>query len=173
LYAAAWLAFVPVVGFFWGSIAVSWGLLSSRRGARRAVIIGAIGALLNIVVMFVMLSTAFSGGAYQEAYRLGIRRSMGDVVVALEEYHEETHGYPQSLKELNLARGPLRIVPITDMGAGILHVNLSRQYHYALAPDGSSYDLFSVGPDGKPGTEDDFRPLIPDSLATKTGFRAP
>lgn len=173
LYVAAGLSFIPFIGFFWGSIAVSWGLVSSRAGARRAVVIAATGALLNVVGIFVFMSTSLGGGAYREAYQLGIRRSMGDVVAALEEYHDQTHGYPASLRELNVARGPLRVVPVTDMGPGILHVNLARQYQYTLAPDGSSYDLYSVGRDGKPGTADDIRPLVPDSIADKSGLRAP
>jgi hypothetical protein len=173
LYVAAGLSFFPVFGFFWGSVAVSWGLVSSRPGARRAVVIAATGALLNLIAMVVYLTSTAGKGTYQVGYQMGIRRGMGDIVAALEEYHSQLHHYPESLGALNQERGPLRAVPITDMGAGIFHVNVARSYQYSVAPDGLSYVLFSIGPDGEPGTDDDIRPLVPDSLEGKTGLHEP
>ena len=173
LYVAAGLAFFPVFGFFWGSVAVSWGLVSSRPGARRAVVIAASGALLNLIGIFVYLSSSAGKGTYQVGYQLAIRRGMGDVVAALEEYHTQLHRYPETLGALNQERGPLHAVAIIDIGEGILHVDAARSYQYAVAPDGRSYMLFSIGPDGEPGTDDDIRPLVPDSLQGKTGLREP
>lgn len=46
-----------------------------------------------------------------------------------------------------------------------------RLYQYHLAPDGGTYDLYSVGPDGRPGTDDDIRPVLPDSVAARSGYR--
>jgi hypothetical protein len=63
---------------------------------------------------------------------------------------------------------PLRLLNIYDQTAGIFV--FPRVYEYHLAADGSSYDLFALGPDGKPGTADDVRPALPDSLLRGTGY---
>jgi hypothetical protein len=173
LYLAAGLSFIPVLGFFWGSVAVTWGLVSSRPGAMRAVIIAATGALLNIVGMFVLVAV-FSGRPEMQAANLEkARLDMEGIVVALEEFHEKEHSYPVSLPVLQAERGMLRPIQIFDLGPGILRLRVPQSFHYVVAPDGLSYDLFSVGPDGKPGTADDLRPLVPDSLRGRTGLRPP
>jgi hypothetical protein len=173
LYLAAVLSFIPFLGFFCGSVAVTWGLMSSRPGALRAVIIAATGALLNIVGLFVLVAV-FSGRPEIQAANLErARLEMGDIVVALEEFHAKEHSYPVSLPALQVERGVLRPIPTLDLGPGILRFRVPQSFHYAVAPDGLSYDLFSVGPDGKPGTADDLRPLVPDSLRGRTGLRPP
>jgi hypothetical protein len=172
LYLLAGLAFIPFLGFFVGSVAVSWGLMSSRTGARRATAIAATGAFLNIIALFVLAGTMARGNgsvAFREGYRQAIAQGLDEVVLALEEYRAKADTYPASLQELQRSRGPLRPVQIMDFGAGLLRV--PGPYQYVVAPDGRSYDLFSVGPDRKPGTDDDIRPVIPDSLQGKTGLR--
>lgn len=170
LYLLAGLSFVPFLGFFVGSVAVSWGLISSRPGARRAVVIAGTGALLNAVGAVLLVTVLGSGNAvYREEYVLGVRQNLGELVLALEDYQASAHAYPESLQALQRARGPLRPLQILDLGAGLFRV--PQPFQYVLAPDGASYDLFSVGPDGKPGTDDDLRPLVPDSLRGRTGLR--
>jgi hypothetical protein len=173
LYLLAGLAFLPVMGFFIGSVALTWGLLSGRPGARRASVIAATGALLNVAGMVLLLTTGMEqNGALREGFIASIQQDLGRIVVALEEHHDETRSYPPSLPALNQARGPLRAVSITEMGPGVLRMRLSRNYQYILSPDGSGYYLFSVGRDGKPGTSDDIRPLVPDSLIGRTGLKS-
>ncbi len=172
LYLAAALSFVPVLGFFLGSIAVTWGLVSSRPGARRAVVIAGAGALLNIVGIFVIGALANRRPEVREAGILRIRENLGAIVVALEEQHALTHHYPRSLAAMNQARGVLHLLPIMETGPGLFQLRFTRNFQYILAADGLSYDLFSVGPDDKPGTNDDIRPLMPDSLVGKSGLRA-
>src|SRR6266566_875006 len=64
---------------------------------------------------------------------------------------------------------PLRLLNIYDQTAGFFV--FPRVYEYHLAGDGSSYDLFALGPDGQPGTADDVRPALPDSVLRGTGYR--
>ena len=169
LYLVAGLSFIPIVGFFIGSIAVSWGLVSGRPGARRAVAIAATGALLNAVGAVVLMSTAARSGssAVQQGYRGAVVQGLAEVVQALEEHRAKAHSYPESLQALQRARGALRPVQVFDLGAGVFRI--PRPFQYVVAPDGMSYDLYSVGPDGKPGTEDDIRPAAADSLPGKRG----
>jgi hypothetical protein len=170
LYLLAGLGFIPILGFFIGSLAVTWGLVSERPGARRAAAIGATGALLNALAVVVIMATATGGnGGFRQEYRKAIGQNLVDLVQALEEYRAHADAYPETLEVLRTARGPLRAVQILDLGAGVFR--MPRSYQYVVAPDGSSYDLFSVGPDGKPGTIDDIRPLLPDSSRGRTGLR--
>lgn len=170
LHLLAGLSFVPFLGFFIGSVAVSWGLISSRPGARRAVAIAATGALLNAVGAVLLVTVLGPGnGLYREEYTRGVRENLGELVLALEDYQARAHSYPESLQALQRARGPLRPIQILDLGAGLFRV--PQPFVYVRASDGTGYELYSVGPDGKPGTEDDLRPLVPDSLRGRTGLR--
>ncbi len=172
LYLLAGLSFVPGLGFFFGSIAVSWGLVSSHPGARRGLIIGAVGAVLNLAVIIVSLSTMGRGNpAFQRGVVEQTQRQLGDVVAALESYRAATNSYPPTLLALQRARGPLRPVNILDFGGGALR--MPRMYQYVPAANGLSYDLFAVGPDGKSNTSDDVRPVLADSLLGRTGLRPP
>ena len=129
--------------------------MSSRRRALVAAAIGAGGALLNLIVIF---GFSFFGSGkrpeFREARLQLTRQELADVALALEAYRKQEGRYPPSLIVLSQRLGLRRPVNIFDPSAGFLTM---RPFQYKLAPDGTSYDLFSVGPDGKPGTEDDIR----------------
>ncbi len=97
------------------------------------------------------------------------RRDLGAMVWELERYRDRTGKYPATLQQLVGQPIPLRLLNIYDQTAGVFV--FPRVYEYHLAADGSSYDLFAVGPDGKPGTADDVRPALPDSVLRGTGYR--
>jgi hypothetical protein len=163
-------SFIPVLGFFIGAIAVSWGLLSDRPRARLATTLAAVGAFANLAGL---LLVTFFFQRTPEAARLNreaTRRDLARVVAALESYRERTGAYPTSLAALER---PFAIPPVNihDQGAGIIRIY--RVYEYHLAADGGSYDLFSVGPDGRPGTDDDIRPALTDSVVARSGYRPP
>ncbi|MGQ0703880.1 MAG: type II secretion system protein GspG [Gemmatimonadales bacterium] len=170
LFLFAGLSFIPVLGFFIGSVAAGWGLVSSRRRALVAAGIGAGGALLNLVGLFALgvLMETKGGPELQQARIQVTRQSLLEVVTALETYREEAGHYPTSLVALQQRFGLRRPVNIADPTAGIFRF---RPYQYELGPDGMSYDLFAVGPDRKPGTADDIRPALPDSLEGKVGLK--
>jgi hypothetical protein len=44
-------------------------------------------------------------------------------------------------------------------------------FEYYPAEDRQTYQLFSVGPDKKPGTPDDIFPELTDSLRAQSGWR--
>ena len=172
LLTLAVLSFVPGLGFFLGSIAVSWGLLSERPRARLAVGIGAAGALAHLVVFGVFFATFNQRSSlFRQAFAEVTRQDLGGLVLALETYHRRESAYPPTLLELQRKLGFRRPVNILDRSAGL---SLDAQpYQYRLATDGASYDLFAVGPDGRPDTADDIRPVLPDSLQKSSGFRPP
>jgi Type II secretion system (T2SS), protein G len=163
------LSFVPGLGILFGSAAVTWGLLSSRPHAKLAIGIGATGALLQFLVAvgFAFRMRAGSPGLDQ-ALAESARRDLVRVVDALENYHRQEARYPSTLLDLSTRRPFPRPISIFDQSAG-LSFRL-RPFQYRVAADGASYDLFAVGPDGKPGTADDIRPVLPDSLRQRSGF---
>ena len=162
-------AFVPGFGIFFGAAAVTWGLVSDRPRAKVGVILEGVGALLNLVGGAVLVGR-FEHTPVVERSRIEMtRRDLGAVVLELERYRERTGRYPATLQQLVGQPIPLRLLNIYDQTAGIFV--FPRVYEYHLAADGSSYDLFALGRDGKPGTADDVRPALPDSLLRGTGYR--
>ena len=162
-------AFVPGLGIFFGAAAVTWGLVSNRPRAKWGVILGGAGALLNLAGGAVLVRR-FEHTPVVERSRIEMtRRDLGAVALELERYRDRTGRYPATLQQLVGQPNPLRLLNIYDQTAGIFV--FPRVYEYHVAADASSYDLFAVGPDGKPGTADDVRPALPDSVLRGTGYR--
>lgn len=171
LFALAACGFIPALGLFLGVAALTWGLVSSRPRAMFAAMIGGAGALLNltgaIVFMWRMQDSPFVAAA--SAARSS--RDLARLVGALEEYREETGRYPGELIVFSQLPFALKLVNIRDNSAGVF--TMPHTYQYRLAPDGRTYVLFAVGPDGKADTADDVFPALPDSVARRSGYRAP
>ncbi len=162
-------AFLPVLGVFFGAGAVTWGLLSNRPGAKLGVILGGTGALLNVLGAVVLMARYQRAPIMEQARVEMARQNLVQLVSELERYRGRTGRYPATLQELVGQPIPIRLINIYDQTAGIFTV--PRFYQYRLGPDGSSYDLFATGPDGQPGTPDDVRPVVPDSMLDRTGYR--
>lgn len=155
LFLLAGLSLIPGFGFLIGSVAAGWGLVSSRPRALVAAAVGAGGALLNLVGFLVLGSSLGNNPAMREARLEITRQYLVEVAAALETYRKEQGQYPPSLIAMQQKFGFRRPVNIFDPSAGLLGF---KPFHYTLAPDGKSYDLFAVGPDGQAGTGDDLRP---------------
>jgi hypothetical protein len=162
-------AFIPGVGLLFAAAAVTWGLVSDRPRARWGVILGGAGALLNLAGGAVLVAR-FQHAPVVERSRIEMtRRDLGTLLLELERYRDRTGRYPATLQQLVGQPIPLRLLNIYDQTAGFFV--FPRVYEYHLARDGSSYDLFALGPDGQPGTADDVRPALPDSVLRGTGYR--
>jgi hypothetical protein len=170
LYVLAGMAFIPLLGILLGAIGLTWGLVSSRPRALRAGIIAGAGAMLNLVGLIVLSIFIARGDEdlYASARETATRRDLLTLVREIEEYHEENDEYPPSLTALQTRPAVFRTINIYDQTAGVL---TPRVYSYERSRDGSNYDLFSRGVDGEPGTPDDIRPALPDSLAARAGYR--
>jgi hypothetical protein len=171
LFVVAVLSFVPVFGIFFGAAGATWGMVSSRRRAMRAAMLSLGGAFVNIVGL-ILISFLSPGNktASNKVDRAIAQREMLRIVVALDQYHAEKHAYPASLPALKESLGILHPLNLLDHSSGAFHF---RNYQYVVAPDGESYDLFGAGADDKSGTADDQRPVLPDSLKSRSGFRPP
>jgi hypothetical protein len=172
LFVLAALAFVPGVGFFCGAGAATWGLLSKRPRALVAAAIAAVGVVAQVAGFSAWLF--FSGArspVISQALAEVARRDLVRLVGAIDDYRAANGAYPASLTALVNRDLGSRQLPVYDQGAGIFRG--LRLYEYQVAPDGKSFDLYSVGPDRTPGTADDIRPVLPGSLAAHSGYRPP
>ena len=85
---------------------------------------------------------------------------MDDTARALALYGRENGGFPapgdwlDSLHrdQKDPSKGPYLRAPLDGID------NWDNRLVYEVAPDGVSYTLFSAGPDGRAGTDDDLRP---------------
>ncbi len=171
LFLLAWLSLIPFLGFFFGSLAAGWGLVSSRPRALVAAGIGAGGALLNVIALVGLTSYLLRDRPeLAQAKAEASRRGLVEVVEALEVYHAEQGSYPPSLAVLPQKLGLRHPVNFYDPSGGFFP---PRPFEYELGADGQTYRVYSAGRDRKPGTSDDLFPELPDSLAARSGYRNP
>jgi general secretion pathway protein G len=114
-------------------------------------------AILGIGLLYAILWPKFGGGdgARPVATRADIN---GDIKFALDRFEVDNGNYPKSLQDL--------VQPPADAknwhGSYLDSTNLPIDpwgddyiYEYPGKHNKNGYDLFSAGPDGKPGTKDD------------------
>jgi hypothetical protein len=162
-------AFLPGVGLVFAAVALTWGLVSDRPNALRAAGLAALGGLLNLAAGAVLLWRLQANSDFTAGLRRAVQQAQVLVVRALEDYRAKWKEYPARLSLLNQGMLAIGAVNLNDLSVGF--PALPREYRYARSADGRSYDLFGVGPDRTPGTPDDVRPALPDSLARRSGYR--
>jgi Type II secretion system (T2SS), protein G len=162
-------SFVPGLGFFLGAAAVTWALVTNRPRRKLAVALGATGALLNLVAPVVVMLRTADRGEFTRIQSEFTRQDLTRLVAELEQYRAQTGHYPATLQILVGVPIPRRLINIYDRSRGPFA--MPRPYEYHLSADGTSYDLFSVGPDGVPHTADDIRPVVAESLRERVGYQ--
>jgi hypothetical protein len=149
----AGLSFIPFLGIFFAAGAVSWGLVSNRRRARLAIILGAIGGLLTVgegvaVAMWASRSSEW-GKAQQQLIQDDLRR----VAAAIDAYRNRTGRLPPDLATLARPGSGDPFLNIIDRSASLFSMS---PFKYTRL-EGGAYDLYAVGKDGLPNTTDDIR----------------
>lgn len=171
IFILAALAFLPLLGVVFGLVACIWGLIADRPRAIFAAAIGAAGTLLNFAGCaaygYWMLERQDRGGF------AGVLTATELVLLVqkVEEHRTQHHSYPATLRELGVGTFGGNPVNIFDRAHGL--TNLTVPYRYELLGDRQHYRLFSVGPDRLPATADDIYPVLPDSLAARSGLLPP
>lgn len=169
LFVVAGCSFLPGFGIFFGAIAAVWGLVSNRPRALLAAGVGATGAFLNIAGSVAVVVRMRNDPIIRAAEADQTRQDLVQLVTHLEAYHQRNGKYPPTLPALVGTPIPTTLINIYDHTAGFLRA--PHPYQYVLSPDRENYDLFSAGPDGKPGTRDDIRPILSDSIQLHSGYR--
>ena len=165
-------AFIPGLGFLFASIGLTWALLSDRPRAMRAAVLAGSGGLLNLVGGMVLIWQLQDDPTSAVRRASSARRDLARVVSALESYREAHGQYPRSLIVFTQLPLSLKLVNVSDIST-TRGWPVPRLYAYRRSDDGRWYDVYGVGADGRPDTEDDVRPELPDSVARRSGYRPP
>ena len=171
LLLVAGCAFIPGLGFLFASVGLTWGLLSDRPRAMLAAVLAGAGGLLNLLGGVVLIWHVQDDPTSLARRASSARRDLARVVAALETYREAHGQYPQSLVVFTQLPLSLKLVNVSDISTPGFPI--PRLYTYRRSEDGRWYDVYGVGADGRPGTEDDVRPELPDSVARRSGYRPP
>jgi uncharacterized RDD family membrane protein YckC len=169
LFVVAACAFIPGLGFLFASIGLTWGLVSDRPRAMLAAVLAGVGGVLNLAGA-ALFFWQMQGDPKSVAVRSSsAKRDLARVVAALENYRGAHGQYPQSLVVFTQLPLSLKLVNVSDLSTSGFSV--PRLYTYRRSDDGRWYDVYGVGQDGRPGTVDDVRPELPDSVARRSGYR--
>jgi len=160
---------IPFLGLVFAAVALSWALLTDRPRRKVAIGLAAAGGVLNIGGPVALTLWSRTSGRMVAVRAAAAHRDLALIVNALEQYRTKRGRYPRDLAGLVAEEFPIVRLNVYDLVPSGLRV--PRRYEYRLAPDGGSYDLFSVGRDGVPYTADDIRPVLPDSILARSGYR--
>lgn len=163
------MSFIPVIGLIFGLIAITWGLITSKRGGKRLACIGAGGISLT----FILYGTLFylgtqPGGAYEKVRVRLAQTSMNSLVPLIEFYKIQNRRYPESLKELQESLPKESFVFVFD--PTVLEVGEKQRYFYYEPVGEDHYYLRGLGLDGKPFTDDDIVPHVSSAPSSKIGL---
>lgn len=159
-YVIGGASFIPGIGILFGTIAITWGLVTKKLGGKKLAIIGTCGIGLSVILYGSLFYFGFiqRGGVYDDLRAQLSKSAITSLVQAIEFYKTQNAQYPDSLETLRKSLPENSMVFVFDPS----HVQLGgepRHYHYELK-DPTHYYLLGVGPDEKPYTSDDVLPSI-------------
>ena len=179
IYVPAIASLIPFIGIPFGISATLWGISDWKIGGKKAVFLSCAGFL---VTFFIGLYFYFGVDQFKNSSSFTetkVRYSQAGLahLVRYIEYYKLGHGYyPNSLTELkeqdNYYMTPKTFSdPFTYSGV-FYTVNQGEQpFFYTASVDENSYELFSVGPDKVPHTQDDIYPVVLDEYKPVLGLR--
>lgn len=162
---------VSLVGFICtGGVLCPIGLVMSlialgkkpRGFAIAGTVIGALGScgilLAIFVVPIVLVAVVVAGAAAVFGPEGEAQIESAVLAFNLNQYREQTGSYPDTLGEG---------VQAFDAESGVLKDPWDRPYIYELSPDGTTFRIYSSGPDGTPGTTDDIESEIAKGISSE------
>ena len=179
VYIPAIISLLPIIGIPFGVSAILWGLSDWKIGGKKVVSLTGIGLFFSLLL--VIVSYSFYNQLLKSPAVVDVKVSYSQAglvyLVRYLEFYKQGHGhYPSSLIDLREGDNTsLTSRTLTDpfSYAGALSTGAPEEqpYYYLVSEDGNSYDLFSVGPDGIPYTQDDVYPIILDWYKSVVGLR--
>ena len=169
-FVIAGLSFIPLLGIFFGIIAVAWGIVKRKSGGKKLALIGCGGIIFTIVLYSALFyfGVIQRGGLYDNLRTELSKNIITSLVQAIEFYKIENGQYPESLEVLRKSLPDNSMVFIFDP-TDIKLTGKPRHYYYELV-DNDHYYLLGVGPDGEPFTEDDTLPQVKMGHRSKVGL---
>jgi len=179
VYVPAIASLIPFIGIPFGISAVLWGISDWKIGGKKAVILACIGFLVtfSIGLYFYFGVDQFKKSSFFTETKVRYSQAGLAHLMRYIEYYKLGHGYyPTSLAEVKEQDNYYMTTktfsdPFTYSGI-FFTVNQGEQpFFYAVSTDGNSYELFSVGPDKIPHTQDDIYPVVLDEYKSVLGLR--
>ena len=170
-YVIGGLSFIPLIGVFFGLVAITWGLVTKKMGGKKLALIGVGGILSTIILYSALFYFGFKqrGGVYDDLRLKMANANLVQAVQAIEFYKVQTGAYPKSLEEVVETLPKNSMVNFMD----VTKVELSttpRYFHYEKI-DEESYYLLGVGSDNLPFTADDIVPDVKVGENSKVGLK--
>lgn len=157
------LSFIPGIGFIFGAIAITWGLVTSKAGGKKLAKVGACGIGFGVLLYGALFYFGFMqrGGVYDDLRIELAQSNLTQLVQSIEFYKVQNGRYPEdldALKESLPENSFVFIYDATQAGFGG-----EPQLYYYDPFNEEEYYLLGVGLDGVPFTSDDILPAIDNS----------
>ena len=179
VYIPAIASLIPIIGIPFGVSAILWGISDWKIGGKKAVILACIGLLLTFSVGFYFYFSFdwFKNSSYLVETKVRYSQAGLAHLIRYIEYYQLGHGhYPTSLTDVKEQDNSYMTDktfsdPFTYSGVIWTGSQGEQPFYYAVGTDGNSYELFSVGPDRTPNTQDDIYPVVSDEYKSVLGLR--
>ncbi len=165
------MSFIPLVGVFFGLIAIVWGLVTKKTGGKKLALIGGGGISFTILLYSALFYFGFvqRGGIYDELRSRLSETTLTLLVQTIEFYKAQNGKYPESLEVLKNSLPEDSMVFIFDPAEAVKMGEQPRHYYYELI-DSEHYYLLGLGADGQPFTPDDLLPKVEVDAQSKVGL---
>jgi hypothetical protein len=159
-YVIGGLSFIPGIGFIFGAIAITWGLVTNKAGGKKLAKLGALGIGFGILLYGALFYFGFMqrGGVYDDLRARLAQTNLTQLVQSIEFYKLQNGQYPEDLDILRESLPKESLVFIydsTQVGFG----SELQLFYYELI-DTEEYYLLGIGSDNTPFTQDDILPAI-------------
>jgi len=169
-YVLGGLSFIPALGVVFGVSALTWGLVTKKRGGRLVACIGLAGIGFTVVLYAALFYFGFMqrGGVYDDLRLKMAQSTINSVVPVIEMYKLQSGHYPESMVALKDSLPKDSTIMLFDPST--MHLGQAPGYFFYQRAGEDHYYLRGVGPDGLPFTADDIVPQVPVATGSKIGL---
>ena len=177
VYIPAFASLIPIIGIPFGISAVLWGISDWKLGGKKSVAIASLGFLSSLLFgwyAFFLADSIYKSPNINEAKVEFTQTGLASIMRYIE-YYKLGHGhYPKALMDLkeNDISFPERSFfdPFSSSSLFWISDPETQNYFYTVHENVNSYELFSVGPDKTPYTQDDIYPVILEEYKSILGL---
>lgn len=169
-----WLSLLPLIGVFFGVIAIVLGVISKKSNSSKLIMIGSLGCWVTVASYAGLLYLGFMkpGGFFDQFRSRSAQSNLLELAKEIEFFKAQNGSYPNSLEELAASPSFGGKATMQDP-TSINRKSGMKTFYFALTDDKNGYFLFGVGPDNKPFTKDDLLPEIVEKKQVNLGLRFP
>ena len=169
-YVLGGLSFIPAIGVVFGVSAITWGLVTKKRGGKLVACIGFAGVACTVLLYAALFYFGFMqrGGVYDDLRLKMARSTIDSVVPVIEMYKLQSGHYPDSMEALKESLP--KDSPVMLFDPSTMRLGQAPGYFFYQRAGEDHYYLRGLGPDGLPFTADDIVPQIPVATGSRIGL---